>query len=566
MGISKATAIIAGLSYMSSGFILGHLQHFVWITGTAFFPYILLYFIRIHKNPILKNFILGGACTMLFLSSTHPGLVIGALYFFLFLFVGIHLLRKEQAYPFYNKRFWPVNLLFLAITVSFSIVILTSNIDVLQHISRGNKISLNDALLTPTPLSSYLSLLFPLAVQSPSFSDSDIAMRNTWIGVYLFIGLLLFLRYSNKKLAVYTVFVLLFFMLLSAGGWFKTMAYYVLPFIGYVRLNGEFSYFVLLPMILAGAAGLDRHSPTPLLRPLKWICMITTLLSVLFLLFRRPIPIPTGDWKQMIKGLIDHLGFWHLLLLQSILLLLTLIFLLKAGPSKTKTTLVIAANLIFTCWVILPYTGLGMASKTDRQRLISTFPKGIHAQEQVALKKTVFLDSIYSKDLILLGSYTKKIGYPGQEAYPVELSTVENFFGDSVLVDFILRQSWLFLSSDTTVRSSTRFDSSAIRVKTFGPGHLKVSVSDSSYHYLTFLQNDYPYWKIRLDGRPVKHLRGFRTFITVPLPPAPNHEVEYIFDPRPIKIALLINGLLLALAVCLLSIKRARSWSPFTRD
>ena len=38
MSFTKFTAIIAGLSYMSSGYILGHLQHFVWITGTAFFP------------------------------------------------------------------------------------------------------------------------------------------------------------------------------------------------------------------------------------------------------------------------------------------------------------------------------------------------------------------------------------------------------------------------------------------------------------------------------------------------------------------------------------------------
>jgi len=564
MSFAKFTAVIAGLSYMSSGYILGHLQHFVWITGTAFFPYILFYFIRIHKDPILKNFIPGSLCTMLFLSSTHPGLVIGALYFFGFLLIGIYLLRKEI--PFYHRRFWPVNIFFLTVTILLSIVVLTSNIEVLQHISRGQKVSLHEALQTPTPLSSYLSLLFPLAVQNSSFSDSDIAMRNTWIGIYLLVGLLLFFRHSNKKLITFTVVVLVFFILLSAGGWFKTLTYYILPFIGYVRLNGEFSYFVLLTMILAGATGIDRHRSIPLLRPLSWICLGTLLLSLAFIIFRHNMPIPPGDWKQKIKGIIDSLSFWHLLFLQSILLGGTLAALTWSGSSKTKLGLAITANLILTCWLILPYTGLGMASKSNRQQLISSEPKGIHPQEQKALNKTHFIDTIYTRDLVLLGSYSKKIGYPAKEAYPVTLNTAEDFFHDSTIFNFILQQSWLFLSKDTIPGTTTRFDTSAIKINTFGPGHLDLTVSDTSYRYLTFLQNDYPYWKVKLDDRPVTHFTGFRTFITVPLPPAPQHHVEFIFDPKPIKLALLINLLLLALAGILLSIKKTRNWSPFGRS
>ena len=575
ISFTKFTAIIAGLSYMSSGYILGHLQHFVWITGTAFFPYVLFYFIRIHKDAVLKNFISGGCCTMLFLSSTHPGLVIGALYFFGFIFICIYGLRKDIA--FYHRRFWLVNILFLIVTILLSIVILTSNIEVLLHISRGHKVSLNEALLAPTPLYSYLSLLFPMALQSSSFLDSDIAMRNTWIGIYLLIGLLLFFRYSNKRLIASTVFILLFFMLLSAGGWFKTLAYYILPFIGYVRLNGEFSYFVLLTMILAGAAGMDRYynprpsaqippRPMPLLRPFSWLCLFTLLLSLTFILFRHNINIPPGDWKQKIKGIIDTLTFWHLLFLQSILLGLTLATLVWSGSSKTKTALVIAANLILTCWLILPFTGLGMASKSNRQQLISSEPKGIHPQEQKALNKTQFLDTIYTRDLILLGSYTKKIGYPAEEAYPIEVNTAEKFFSDSALFHFISQQSWVFLSKDTTLGIATRFDSSAIHINTFGPGHLDLTVNDANYRYLTFLQNDYPYWKVKLDGRPVTHFTGFRTFITVPLPSAPQHHVEFIFDPKPIRFTLLINLLFLALAGILLSIKKTRNWRPFTTD
>ena len=78
-------SIISGLSYMSGGYILGHLQHFCWITGTAFFPFLLLYYLKSLSQPLLKHFIVGALFAFLFVSSTHLGLIIGSMYFFLLL-------------------------------------------------------------------------------------------------------------------------------------------------------------------------------------------------------------------------------------------------------------------------------------------------------------------------------------------------------------------------------------------------------------------------------------------------------------------------------------------------
>ncbi|HWB90256.1 MAG TPA: hypothetical protein VG605_00325, partial [Puia sp.] len=89
-------------------------------------------------------------------------------------------------------------------------------------------------------------------------------------------------------------------------------------------------------------------------------------------------------------------------------------------------------------------------------------------------------------------------------------------------------------------------DSSSIRVIRFCPDKLAASVNNDRFHYLTYLQNDYPYWKIKLDGRPVPHFTGFGTFITIPIPSG-RHLVEYTFDPQPIRAALWINlGILVA--------------------
>ena len=558
---SNTTALVTGMSYMGCGFILGHLQHFCWITGTAFFPYVLLCFVRIHKAPAWKNFVAGGFSVAFFLSSTHPGLIIGALYFFLFAHLGIWLLRHDALRSFYHRRFWTVSALFLGISILFSLVVIVSDIDTLRHISRGRKVSLEQALLHPTTLPSYLSLFFPTGVQHGSLFNTDISMRNTYIGLVLLAGFFLFCRYAARRLMVFTLAALLFFILLAAGGWFKIFAYHFLPFTGNVRLNGEFSYFVTLIMLLAGAWGLERHpaSQNPRRRTLYRLAAACGIIALLSLTMIHPTAIETtaaqtAGWKQTIKTFIDHATFWRLLLAGSILQGLTLVFLARRGLTGRNFLTATAANFVITCWLILPFTGLGMASKADRQRLISTFPKGVHAQEQAPLLDTRFLDSGYAKDLILLGDYSKKIGYPKEEQYPVEIGAAETMYRDTALFDFIRRQSFLFMSVDTTATGPTAFDSDAVRIIHFCPDKLEAWVNNDRYHYLTFLQNDYPYWKVKLDGRPIPHFTGFRTFITIPISPG-RHDVEYAFDPQPIRTALWINLAILAAALVSLCFK-----------
>ncbi len=578
---TATTAFLTAASYMACGFIQGHLQHFCWITGTAYFPFVLLYFIRIHKNPVWKNFIAGGISTALFLSATHPGLIVGALYFFAFLHLGVWICRKEPSLPFYHRRFWAVSGIFLAVSVWLSLVIIVSDIDVLSHVSRGQKVSLTEALMTPTTEPSYLSLLFPVAVQRSSIFQTDIAMRNTYIGLPLLAGFLLFVRRADKKLRLYTLSVLCFFFLLAGGGWFKTVAYYTLPFTGYVRLNGEFSYFVTLIMLFAGAWGLESYLRTPrqpspnysrqLLR-LAGACGTLTLLSITIILithasfaYHAPTPGP-GDWKQTIKTLITNASFWDLLAIGALIQGLTLLFLSPPGRSRPVKILILAANAILTCWLILPFTGLGMASKADRQAIMDTFPKGIHQQEQVPLRNTRFLDTSFYKDLYLFGSYSKKIGYPREEDYPVEVSTTRDFFRDPARLAFIRNQSFIFLSTDTTTDAATCFDSTHIRITRFSPGRLHALVRNEGYRYLTFLQNNYPWWKVKVDGLAVPHTTGFKSFITIPLSSGSLHQVEFEFDPWPVRTALRINLLFLALAILPLGLKKMRNWQPTGSD
>ncbi len=570
---SKDIALVTGLAYLCCGYAVGHLQHFIWITGVAFFPYVLLYFIRANKNPIVKNFIACGISVLFFTSSTHPGLIIGASYFFLFALFFIYLFRHSVTKELYLKKFLLKNSLLLLISCLCCTVVIVSNFEMLEYISRGNKLSLDESLLSPTTLQSYISLLFPLPVHKTDFFNTDISMRNVYGGIAMLIGLIFYFKKINKKIILFTLLPLLFFVLLASGGWFKTLAWKFLPYTGYVRMNGEFTYFVLLILFLISAAGLHsllqkNNFKQLLITPVNWLFVLPLVTAVVSLIlvftFHSSIifSVIGNSGKFFIKSVFENLSFADLFFIQSIILLLSVWFIKKYKFNFTSSFFILCINLIITTWLCLPYTGLGMKSKKEMQQVINSTPKGIQKQELTTINQTKLIEPENKREYIMLSSFSKKIGNPEMEDYPVQLKSNAEYFADSSLTNFINQQAWLFLSSDTLINASTNFDSSNIKVIENGPGKIKCSINNSGYKFLVLLQNDYPHWRVSIDGEKIIHATAFKTFITVPVPKG-NHLVEFNFTPKPVKIAFWINISVLILLAILLSVKSIRNKKLF---
>lgn len=566
---SKDTALVTGLAYLCCGYAVGHLQHFIWITGVAFYPYVLLYFIRANKNAIAKNFIACGISVLFFTSSTHPGLIIGASYFFLFALLFIYRFRHSVTKEFYSKNFLFKNFLLLLISCLCCIVIIVSNFELLQYISRGNKLSLAESLLSPTTLQSYISLLFPLPVHKTDFFNTDISMRNMYGGIAMLIGLIFYFKKTNRKIILFTLLPLLFFVLLASGGWFKTLAWKFLPYTGYVRMNGEFTYFVMLILFLISAAGLHsllqkNNFKQLLITPVNWLFVLSLVAAVVSLILVFTIhssiiySVIGNSGKFFIKSVFENLRFADLLFIQSIILLLSVWFIKKYKFNFTSSFFILCINLIITTWLCLPYTGLGMKSKKEMQQIINSTQKGIQKQELTAINQTKLIEPENKREYIMLSSFSKKIGNPEMEDYPVQLKSNAEFFADSSLTNFINQQAWLFLSSDTLINASTNFDSSRIKVIENGPGKIKCSINNAGYKFLVLLQNNYPHWEVSIDDKKIIHYTAFKTFITAPIPDG-NHFVEFNFNPKPVKIAFWINISVLILLAILLSVKSIRN-------
>ena len=569
---NKDVALLTGLTYMCCGFMAGRLQYFCWITGAGFFPWVLLYFIRTNKNAIAKNFVAGAVSVFLFVSSTHPGLIIGAAYFFVFFIALIYFHRKGILKSLYQKHFWWINFCFLLLSCLLSVVVIFSNLEVLQYISRGAKVSMTETLMAPTSLQSYVSMLFPLPVHKSNFFHTDIAMRNMYIGIAHLLGIVYILKTTSLKKITAFGLPLLFFILLSAGSYFKMFAWHFLPYLGFVRLNGEFSYFVIIILLLYGSAGIQKllhqnfNWSKKGLTFLLYLCIELSLLSIVLLIGTKNSilfsAINISSFKTGLKELINATSFWDLLLLQSIILLVVILLLKKFIVSKTKVLFILLVNLTITTWLVLPFTGLGMMSKKEVQQVINKIPKGIQRQPLVAINDADYIQPKESSQFQLIASYSKKIGSKIPDQYPVQLRTNQQMINDTALYHFIKNQSYLFLSEDTALMTSTNFDHQHLQVQTAGAGFIKCTIHNDQYKWLTLLQNNYKYWKVKIDNKPVAHFTGFKTFISVPVP-AGEHVVEFSFDSTRIKKWAYLNLILLIMAIAIAMIPNTGKFKLF---
>lgn len=560
--IPQHISILCGLSYMSGGYVIGHLQHFCWITGTAFFPYVLYFFLRSINQPIVKNFIAGGIFSFLFISSTHPGLTIGAIYFFCFLVAQMLYSSFENKEPEKRKTIIKASVLFLLFSTIFSIIVIVSNVEVLQHITRGSKVSIQETLFHPTTFQSYLSLLFPFAVNQGNFFLTDISMRNMSIGVSLLPGLYFFVQKTNFRKAWILVLMFAFFVLLAAGGYVKLFAYYFLPYLGYVRLNGEFAYFPYLMLLIASAYGLTKLSAGQpaqvqiILKRLFVVFIIGFVSSIVYILITRNSIVFNAPIKTLTqpKQIVNELTFGDLLFLSSVLQSASIFLLKKYSINSASFLAVTIINLTLISWGCLPYTGLGEKPRKEVQAIIDTAPKGINRPAQKTITANQYIDKKYDTIIGSSGFYSKQIGYPTPLPYPVILKQTNLFFNSDSLVQFINGQSFLFLSKDTTTNSATTIDSNLIKILKFTPTTTKVRIHNSGFKYLIFLQSNYPRWKVFLDGKPIQHFTAYQTFIGIEIPPG-YHEVVFNFDTTSLQRVLWVNIFVIIIALILLTQK-----------
>jgi hypothetical protein len=80
----------------------------------------------------------------------------------------------------------------------------------------------------------------------------------------------------------------------------------------------------------------------------------------------------------------------------------------------------------------------------------------------------------------------------------------------------------------------------SIKVKSFFPGKIAVSTTSNQQALLTLLQNYYPGWRVKLDGKPGTILKSNISMMSLAVP-AGEHEVMFEYDPEIVRWLLWIS-------------------------
>jgi hypothetical protein len=552
---NKNIRIIAGLAFMCCGFNVAHLQHFNWLSGAAFLPWCFWSYLIFLKNRTLPHTLTTVLLFYLFIASAHPGLIIGSFYFFIAIAFFIFKKNEEQL-PFktWFIHFSKAHGMFFIALIVLATGIIAGYTDIIPHFVRGDKINLENSLPHSSNIKTWISLLFPFStVKNEAFFNTELTLRNSYFSLVLLVFILMAILGKKNSWQKFLLLVGLSFALVAAGGWAKTFAHHYIPFIGYVRLNGEFRIFAILSFIIVASIELEKfilNQQPGNADKLKRLCssiMILLLCSVGWalynaissqtgMLYNRGNFISISGFSEKAKYVIDHISFYEAVFIQGFAQIILLVLIYKSLKIKNTRLLQwwIIADLILSTLLNVPFTGAGKTSVAHLQSVINLSPKGIPIP---ALHPIGDNDTLNKADNALLGNwsmYNKQPGTITEMPYPIQLKNMRSYF-DSLQHNTGIsyaEKPFLFIKEGNA----------GISILHFSPNKIIVRVNADTASKLIIQQNEYPYWYYKTNAEFKKVLPEGISFMAVPVNKGMN-EIILHFRPAFIKTGLLLSGL-----------------------
>lgn len=574
--LEKKVRLIAGIAFMCCGYHTGHLQHFNWLSGSAFLPWCFWSYLLLVKAPSLKIILLNVLLFYLLLSSAHPGIIIGATYFFIAIACYRFFSQTKQTgnFSFIKKIVWP-HTGFIALLVLVAAGMIAGYADIIPHFVRGEKNSFATGPTDSTSLQSWISVLFPLStVKNDHWFLSDLSLRNSYFSLALLTFFFISLFSKKTGWQKFLTGTGVFFFLLSTGGIFQSFASKVLPLLGYVRLNGEFRIFAILCFILIAAIELDKYfkQEQKFAGLVKWIFYVIEWVIIGSLIWSTYHIISTkesflynisamprqGSIVHSIKFFIDNLSFYDCLWIQGCIQLLVSRFIKRSLESNNRSLLlkIIAADMIIAALLVVPFTGAGKATLKKVNEILAKSPKGIPIPP---------LQPINSNDTIpfyqneMIGSwsmYSKQIGNTNEVPYPIQLKNMKEFFKD------VYKQNDLQYFNKAFLFIKDGADSGGIKILSFSPNKIHLKATSPQEGQLVLQQNNYPYWECTVNGRKQTIATDGVNFMSVPLQKG-NNDIIFLFRPAGIKKAMLISIIAFSILLCSLTFLLLKPRSSF---
>ncbi len=258
---NRNVAFIIGISYMLSGYFIGHAQEMYSITSATWIPYILLFYLKMSTEKTYINAFKTSLFMFLMITSGYQGITIILNYLLLIIFIYfiIKLIKNKNKKDIF--KFIKLNIVLFLSVIIFSTVIIVTLSQVWPYIQRFNGLPLKEALYFPLSPQSLVSLLIPFSViKETEFFNTDISMTNVYMGMFL----LMFLIYSlfRKKQTIEKILLYfgLFSLLASFGEYLpvRKFLYDYIPFMNLSRFPSLFRIFTIITFLIIAGIHLSK--------------------------------------------------------------------------------------------------------------------------------------------------------------------------------------------------------------------------------------------------------------------------------------------------------------------
>jgi hypothetical protein len=591
-------AFMMGASYMLCGFFIGNAQHFMWIISGTWVPFVIGAFIGLHENRTIRDVLKLSLVLFMFTTGGYPAFIFltGYLLVFLFLFYIVLMIAEKKQNEI--VRYAGLNALSLFLAALMSTVMIVSIYFLRDEMTRGSGVTLTQALFGPFSPRSFISFILPFAaVRDMEFYGTDLSMSNGYFGLLTLVFFLVALLVKRTKLVnLFLAWGIL--MLAAAMGRVlpvREFLYDHIPFMNLFRFPALFRLFAIISFIVVAGYAIDsfiknKGLPVQYLRVAAIFTGIVLLGFVLFAISKKSLNL-AGFIKEDLFIFSERSTVSQHIFFQGIIqLFLLLIFILSLYLMKTRSGLVrlmimvLSADLIFATSLNGPYTLYSHLYRSrDVKAHADAFPKGFPLPGMNPVIKNKDQGNLVYQTLWRNQNiFHKQVSFEGYN--PLHLKGFEELADNHPrMFETILQNPLIYLSSVVYPSDSislheslgkydrrniyldpVNYDSARFRVGNSNPGDTVLIISFSpdqvtaryqsrEPQVITLLQNNYPGWKVLIDGKESKVMTSGLSFISA-IVPAGDHTVTFRFRPTAVITGFYISAISFITALIVLII------------
>ena len=480
--------------------------------------------------------------------------------------ITVYLLSAQYIFSFFSskekniffKKYIPPLLLMATAFILFCLPAIISFVQYLSFIDRGKAQPMSFVLENSMPPAAMFSFISPFATTAVSrFIQTDPLMRNAYIGLVP----LLFVLYSifNKQIKINSdarfslvTAAVMFGMAWGSFFFLRQAAYYVLPLMNSFRHPALLRLFGIFFLLLFGAysfnqwqSNIGNYGKKPITNITAWLAVAVAVASIgLFIKNSGEISdLFQSFHDKNIKAIITSFSFTQRLLVQLpfiFFFLLVIFFSIKNDKVLYLLPMVMLLDIFTISQFNVPVTVIGATSFKDVEKEIS---RNIIAFPFPSTMATINENAKDSYSFVT-GSklhYTKKIGRNDYYITPGNLSAQEKMY-ESPLKEKVFKKPAIYFEDDS---------SSTMQIDSFGANFIQLTATCTRNSKLVYLQNNYPGWRVFVDGKETVIDTTMITFMSLGLIPG-KHDVEFQYHPSGVYAAWYVSLAALILFVLIL--------------